>query len=194
MEFQNLHAPPLHTGYSPTNRRTSSSDFTRTTTRSFGLSRIQPGMFARASSPLRFNPGSRRALIAEQFRDAPEMIGESCCHGRGTRTPEMAGVTQLLVRDAEVRRTSNQIPSCLQSFQTMSRMTTFAGQGGQTLPQGPIEALDQGGIELLAARSHLQQLLCLLKRSQRELACDFHHAFVHRALDHGGDTELRPPF
>src|SRR5438067_616352 len=48
-----------------------------------------PGWRLRASPPLRFNPGSRSSLIAEQFRDAPDMIRESCCHGRCTRTPEM---------------------------------------------------------------------------------------------------------
>jgi hypothetical protein len=76
----------------------------------------------------------------------------------------------------------------------MSRMPTFPRQRGQTFPHGRIEAFDQGGSELLAAHGHLQQLLCLLNGSQRELACDFHHAFVHRALDHGGETEVGPHF
>src|SRR5207244_11114659 len=82
-------------------------------------------MFARSSPPLGFDPRGRSPLIAEQFRDAPDMIRESCCHGWCTRTPAMGCLAQLLVRDAEVIRTSNQIHSCLKCFQTMSRVTTF---------------------------------------------------------------------
>ena len=75
-------------------------------------------MCARSSPPLGFDPGSRRSLIAEQFRDAPDMIRESCGHGWCTRTPEMGCLTQLVVWDAEVIGVSISNPA----FCTLSNM------------------------------------------------------------------------
>jgi hypothetical protein len=74
----------------------------------------------------------------------------------------------------------------------MSGMATFARESSQPLPHGAIEALDEGGIELLASCGPLQQEFCFLKRSPRELASHLHNPFLLRAFDHRRDTEIRP--
>src|SRR2546430_7826002 len=117
-------------------------------------------MFGRPSPPLGFDPRGRSPLIAEQFRDAPDMIRESCCHGWCTRTPAMGCLAQLLVRDAEVIRTSNQIHSCLKCFQTMSRVTTFTGQRGQTFPRSEEHTSE------LQSQSNLVCSLLLAKQNE----------------------------
>jgi hypothetical protein len=106
----------------------------------------------------------------------------------------MLSVTQLMMQPTEIVGISDQVHSRLKGLQTLGGMPTFAGQRGQAFPHGPIEAFNQGGIELLAAHGHLEQLLCFLNGSQRDLAGDFHYPFLLGALDHGGDTKVRPHF
>ena len=98
------------------------------------------------------------------------------------------------MRPTEIVGTSNQIHARLKGLQALGGMPTFARQRSQTFPHGRIEAFDQGRIELLASSRHAEQVLSFLKRSPGDLACDFHHPFLFRVLDHGGDTELWPHF
>ena len=104
----------------------------------------------------------------------------------------MLAVTQLMMRPTEVVGTSDHIHSRLKGFQTLGGMPTFTGERSQTFPHGCIEAESYGRIELLASDGHVQQVLCLLKRSPRHLARDLHDPFLLAAFDHGGDTQLRP--
>ncbi len=104
----------------------------------------------------------------------------------------MLSVTQLLMRPTEIGGTSDQIHSRLKGRETLGGMPTFARQRSQTFPHGCIEAFDQGRIELLASSRHAEQVLCFLKSSPGDLACDFHHPPLFRVLDHGRDTELGP--
>jgi len=122
------------------------------------------------------------------------VIGQPCCHCWGASIPEMLFVTQLMMRPTEIVGTSDQIHSRLKGLQALGGMPTLARQRSQTFPHGCIEAFDQGRIELLASSRHSEQVLCFLKSSPGELACDFHHPFPFRVLDHGSDTELRPDF
>jgi hypothetical protein len=106
----------------------------------------------------------------------------------------MLSVTQLMMRPTEVVGTSDQIHARLKGLQTLGGMSTFTGERSQTFPHGCIEAFNQRGIELLASSRHGEQLLRFLKSSPADLARDFHHPFLLRALDHGGDTQVRPQF
>jgi len=94
--------------------------------------------------------------------------------------------------EAEVIRAANQVHSCLQRIKALSRMPTFSGERSQTLTHRPIEAFDEGGIELIASSSHLEELLCFLQCSSRYLACDLYHPFLFRVFDHRRDTQIRP--
>jgi len=71
-------------------------------------------------------------------------------------------------------------------------MPTFARERSQTFTHGAVEAFDQGRIELLASDGHMQQVLCFLKRSPRQLACHLHDPFLLGAFDHRRDTQVRP--
>jgi hypothetical protein len=106
----------------------------------------------------------------------------------------MLSVTQLLMRPTEIGGTSDHIHARLQGRETLGGMPRLARQSSQTFPHGPIEALNQGGIELFASSRHLEHLLRFLHGSPGELAGDFHHAFLFRVLDHGRNTEIRPDF
>jgi hypothetical protein len=72
----------------------------------------------------------------------------------------MLGFAQLMMRKAKIVQASDQIHSSFDGLKTMSRVTTFAGQTGESLTHGPIEAFDQGGVEFLASWSHLKLCLC----------------------------------
>src|SRR6266487_1893852 len=135
--------------------------FTRSPARSFRHSRISSHCFARSSSSFWFGPRSRSHLKTEQFRDAPDVIGQSCCHGWRAWIPEMLSVTQLVMRKAKIIRTSDQIHTRLDALQTMSRMPTFAREASQAFTHGPIEALNKGGVQLGSSQGRLKQFLRL---------------------------------
>ncbi len=120
------------------------------------------------------------------------MISESSSHGGCTRVAKMLCIAQFVMREAKVVRASNQIHPCFQHIKALSCMPTCAGERGETFTHRRIEPLNQGGIELMASSCHVEQVLCLLKRSQRHLACHLHHPFLLGAFDHGGDTQVRP--
>ncbi len=164
----------------------------RAPSRSFRHCRISSRCFARSSSSFWFDPRSRSHLKTEQCRNAPDVIGQSCCHGRCALIREMLAVTQLMMRPTEIVGTSDHIHARLKGLQTPCGMPTFARQSSQTFPHGRIEAFDQGGIELLASDGHMQQVLCVLKCSPRQLACHLHNPFLLRAFDHRRDTQVRP--
>jgi len=110
--------------------------FARSPSRSFGHSRISYRCFARSSSSFWFDPRSRSHLKTEQFRDAPDVIGQPCCHGWCAKIPEMLSVTQLMMRPTEIVGTSDQIHSRLKGLQTLGGMPTFTSQSSQTFPHG----------------------------------------------------------
>ena len=148
---------------------------------SFRHSRIRSRCFGRSPSSFWFDPRSRSHLKTEQFRDAPDVIGQPCCHGWGASIPEMLSVPQLLMRPTEVVGTSDQVHACLKGLQTLGGMPTFARQRSQTFPQGCIEAFNQGSIKLLASTRHCEQLSCFLKRSPCDLN-DFKYFFFSKIL------------
>ncbi len=123
-------------------------------------------MFARAPSSFGFDPGSRSHLKQAQFRDAPDVIGQSCCHGWCAFIPEMLAITQLLMRPTEMVGTSDQIHSRLQGLQTLGSMPAFACQRSQTFPHGGIEPLNKGGIEHTSPTRALEQRLCLIEQGE----------------------------
>ena len=106
----------------------------------------------------------------------------------------MFGGAQLVMRKAQIVGTSDQIHSCLDGLQTMSRMATFAGEASQAFPHGSIEPFNKGGVQLAASLCRLKQFLRLLERSQRHLARDLDEAFILHVFDHGRNTETRPHF
>src|ERR1700680_4620299 len=120
------------------------------------------------------------------------MIRQARGHGRGTRISKVLWFREFVMREAEVVGASNQVHACFKRLKAMSGMPTFARESSQPLPHGAIEAFDEGGIELLASQSHLQQGLCLLQCSPRELGGHLHDPFLLGALDHRRDTQLRP--
>src|SRR5260370_20334214 len=75
----------------------------------------------------------------------------------------------------------------------MNRMTALSCQRSKTLSHRSIETLDKRGVELLASFCGLQQLLRFLNGTSRDLASDFHNTLLFCALDHGRNTQIRPP-
>ena len=120
------------------------------------------------------------------------MIRQSCGHCRCTSRPKVRCFAQFVMREAEVVGASNQVHSGFQSLKASSRMPTFAAERCQTFTHGAIEAFNQGRIELRASDRPVQQGLCFLKRSQRQLACYLYYPFLFGTFDDGGDTQLRP--
>jgi len=104
----------------------------------------------------------------------------------------MRGFGEFMMWEAKGVRASNQVHACFQHIQAMNGMPTLARQRSETFTHGPIEALDQGSIELGASYGHRQQLLRVLHGSPCQPTSDFHHPFLLRMFDHGGDTEVRP--
>jgi hypothetical protein len=104
----------------------------------------------------------------------------------------MLRFTQLLMHTAEIVGTPNQIHARLKSPKTMSRMTRFACQTGQSLPEGGIEALDKGGIEDRSSLRALQQLLGLLQRAVSHLPRDLNNPLFPRVLDNCSNVQLLP--
>jgi hypothetical protein len=168
--------------------------FARPPSRSFWDSRVTGSSFASASRLLWLDPGRRSDLIAEQFKDTPNMIAESGSHRRGTRSSIMFRRAQLLMGPTEIVRASNQIHSGLQCLKTMSRVTTFSGERSQAFTHGSIETFNQGRIELLASRCLLEEFLRFLKSSSCHATGDFHHPLFLRMFDNGCNTQMWPDF
>jgi hypothetical protein len=104
----------------------------------------------------------------------------------------MFGCAQLVMRQAKIVGTSDEIHSGLNGLKTMSRMPTFAGQGSQAFTHGSIEAFNKGGVQLSSSQGRLKQGLRLLKRSQGHCAGDLDDVVFLHVFDHGRNTELRP--
>ena len=62
-------------------------------------------------------------------------------------------------------------------------MARLAGQGGEPLPHGAVEPLNEGGVEHTASIGALQQSLRRLKGAMGHLARDLAHPFFNRVLD-----------
>src|SRR5712691_10965983 len=166
--------------------------YARTPSRSFWERLLRDRCFTTSPHTFGFHPRSGGDLILKQFRDAPDMRGESSRHGRGARMPMMVGGAQLVMRKAKIVGTADEIHARLDGLQTMSRMPTFAREASQAFPHGPIEALNKRGVQLGSSLRHLKQLLCLLKRSQGHLAGDFDDMMFLDVFDHCGNTQARP--
>src|SRR5260370_35947451 len=159
--------------------------FARTPSRSFWERLLRDRCLTTSPHTFGFHPRSGRDLILKQFRDAPDMRGESSRHGRGTRMPMMVGGAQLVMRKAKIVGTADEIHARLDGLQTMSRMPTFAREASQAFPHGPVEPFHKGGVQIGSSHCRPKQFLRLLKRSQRHLAGDFAdmvllHVFAHR--------------
>ena len=102
------------------------------------LGTVGSGPVALRGRPRRFGSRhrSRSPPKTEQFRDAPEVIGQPCCHGWCACRAEMLAVTQLLMGPTEVVGTPDQIHSRLKGLHTLDGMPTFPGERSQTFPHG----------------------------------------------------------
>src|SRR5258708_26765182 len=125
--------------------------FARTPSRSFGRRLIRDRCFATSPHVFGFTPRSGSGLILKQFRDTPDMFGESGHHSWGARMPKMFGCAQLVMRKAKIVATSDQIHSRLEGLQTMSSIPTFAGEASQSFPHAPIEPESNVGIQLASS-------------------------------------------
>jgi len=61
--------------------------------------------------------------------------------------PLVLSLTEFMMREAEVIRTSDQIHSCVQGFQPMGCVTTCARQRGSSLSHGPVQAFNRRRVE-----------------------------------------------
>jgi hypothetical protein len=120
------------------------------------------------------------------------MIRQSCGHGWGTGMPTVLCFAQLVMGNAPIVGTSDQIHARLDGRQTMSRMPTFAGQASQAFPHSAIEAFNKRRVQFASSHGRLKQVLCVLKRSQRHLAGDLDDVVFLHAFDHRRNTQLRP--
>ena len=90
----------------------------------------------RSSSSFWVDPRCRSHLKTEQFRNTPDVIGQSCGHGWGAWRAEMLSVTQLLMGPTEIGGTADHIHARLKGPETLGGMPTFARQRRQTFPHG----------------------------------------------------------
>lgn len=119
-------------------------------------------------SPASFwdHPRRRSYTIAQEFLNAPDVIGEPTGHGRGQQHFSRFSLglsspsAQFMMRPAEIVATSQQPPAAFQCHQPSGRVPTLARQTGQALAHGSIQALDKGGIE---HRSALEKLPAMLE-------------------------------
>src|SRR5260370_22571199 len=118
--------------------------FARTPSRSFWERLLRDRCLTTSPHTFGFHPRSGRDLILKQFRDAPDMRGESSRHGRGTRMPMMVGGAQIVMRKAKIVVTADEIHSRLDCLQTLSRMPTFAPDGRQSFPTRPDHPFTKG--------------------------------------------------
>src|SRR5436305_13487825 len=100
------------------------------------------------------------------------MIRQSGGHGWCTGIPPVLCFAQLVMWNAPIVGTADEIHARLDGRQTMSRMPTFAGEASQALPHRAIEAFNKGRVQFASSPACLKQLLCVRKRSQRHLASD----------------------
>src|SRR6266704_2641076 len=105
--------------------------FARTPSRSFWEHLNRDRCFVSSPHAFGFNPRRGSDLMLKQFRDTPDMSGESSRHCRCARMPTMFGCAQLVMRKAKIVGTSDEIHARLDGLQAMSRMPTFAGEGSQ---------------------------------------------------------------
>ena len=133
-------------------------------------------------------------MIAQEFPNAPDMIGQATDHGRGEQNLSPFALSlssssaQLMMRPAEIVGTAKQPHAAFQRRQAPGRMPTLARQAGESLADCPVQALNKGRIEHCSSIRSRQQRLRLCQRSLNHLARDFHHAFLFRAFDHHRNT------
>lgn len=104
----------------------------------------------------------------------------------------MVGLAQLMMGKTEIVTASNQIHPSLQCRQTTSRMTGFARERGQSLPEGSIQALDKRRVEDVATVREHKQPLSLSHQTMRHLASNLNHPFFLCSLDHCSDVQVWP--
>jgi hypothetical protein len=104
----------------------------------------------------------------------------------------MLDFRELMMGKTHIVGASDQVHACLKRSQTMSGMTRFARQAGQTFSEGSIQALDKSGVEDAATMRAQEQPLRLLQASMGHLAGDLNHAFFLRSLDNRPNVQVWP--
>ncbi len=131
-------------------------------------------------------------MIAQKFADTPDVIRESSSHRRSTGRADVLGFAQLMMRETEIVRASDQIHPRLKRSQATGRVTRFAGQARQSFAKGSIQALDKRRVEDAASLRLHQQFLRLRQQTMSHAPRDLDDPFFLRALDHRANVQLRP--
>src|SRR5437764_15437490 len=113
--------------------------------------------------------------MTQKFPDAPDMISEPSCHGRGAGKSHMLGLTQLMTRKTEIVAASDQIHPRLQSEEPTSGMAKLARQAGEQFSKGGIQALDKSGSEDGAHLRAQEELRCLSPLAMGTQSCELAH-------------------
>lgn len=121
-------------GSSPLSGGRTENLLARASARTFGSGWVGKGSSARPTASLWCDPEGRSNLVAEQFRDGPNMIGESGGHSRSAwlcdvsfASGAVANVAQFVMRPTEVVGGAQQIHTRMQRLQAASRVTALAG-------------------------------------------------------------------
>ncbi len=81
------------------------------------------------------------------------MVGQTGRNGRGTLDPTMTIIAdrqfqaQAVMEITKVVETAHEIHACGEGFGSTSQSTSAADQVVQTLPEGGVEAFDEGGVD-----------------------------------------------
>jgi len=92
-------------------------------------------------------------MIAQEFPNAPDMIGQATGHGWSQQHFSRFSLgpgcppAQFLMWHTEVVGTSQRPHAAFQSRQTPGRMPTFAHRAGESLAHRAVQAFNKGGIE-----------------------------------------------
>ena len=91
--------------------------------------------------------------MAQEFPNAPDMIGQAAGHGRSERHLSPFALSagfapsQLVMKPTEVLGAAKQPYAAFQRRQASGRMPTLACQAGESLKHRAVQAFDKGGIE-----------------------------------------------
>src|SRR6266567_641653 len=103
---------------------------TRSTSGTFGQGRLCNKLPSGTSSSFRLDPRCRSDLVADQFRETPEMVGQTTRHcWRLSQWPlgfSGCSCAECLMETAKVVDTPNQVHACLEYLQPLSGMAAFA--------------------------------------------------------------------
>jgi len=94
---------------------------------------------------------------------------------------------------AKVVDTAKQIHARLKRLQPMSGIPTAAGQGGQALAEGGVQAEGKRGGEHTSPFRQGQELLGAFERSLGHASSDLDDPLLPGVFAHRGEQQLRPP-